>query len=89
MAEQNVIPAASRTKPAGAGPVQQFMTATELDTRLRTLDAKKQDKGEYLQPGDLNGYMKAADASKIASDLPYHTSAAPKSRRSCAILPSW
>src|SRR3954447_6046767 len=46
---------------------------TELDARMRALDIKKQDKGEYLQPGDLNGYLKAADASKIASDFPSRT----------------
>jgi hypothetical protein len=46
---------------------------TELDARMRALDAKKQDKGEYLQPGDLNGYLKTTDASKIASDFPSRT----------------
>jgi hypothetical protein len=45
----------------------------ELDARMRALDAKKQDKGEYLQAGDLNGYLRAADASKIASDFPSRT----------------
>jgi D-xylose transport system permease protein len=34
MAEQNVIPAPSRTQASKAGPVARFLTATELDTRL-------------------------------------------------------
>jgi hypothetical protein len=41
--------------------------SNEIDARLRALDAKKQDKGEYLQPGDLNGYLRTADAPKIDS----------------------
>jgi hypothetical protein len=38
---------------------------TELDARLRALDAKKQDRGEYLQHGDLNGYLRTDDATKL------------------------
>jgi hypothetical protein len=37
----------------------------ELDARIRSIDAKKQDKGDYLQPGDLNRYLKIDDATKI------------------------
>lgn len=33
----------------------------DIDTRLDTLDAKKQDRGDYLQPGDLNAYAKQSD----------------------------
>ena len=33
--------------------------STEIESRLQSLDAKKQDKGDYLQPGDLNGYLRA------------------------------
>jgi hypothetical protein len=42
---------------------------SELDTRIRALDAKKQDKGNYLQPGDLNRYLKIDDAAKITDQL--------------------
>jgi hypothetical protein len=38
---------------------------SELDARIRALDTKKQDKGNYLQPGDLNRYLKTEDAAKI------------------------
>jgi hypothetical protein len=43
---------------------------SELDSRLRALDAKKQDKGEYLLPGDLNRYLKADDATKMTGQFP-------------------
>ena len=42
---------------------------SELDARIRALDAKKQDKGDYLQPGDLNRYLKIDDATKITDQL--------------------
>jgi hypothetical protein len=32
---------------------------------MRALDEKKQDKGDYLQAGDLNGYLRASDATNI------------------------
>jgi hypothetical protein len=37
---------------------------SELDARIRALDVKKQDKGDYLRPGDLNRYIRVDDASK-------------------------
>jgi Trypsin-like peptidase domain len=43
---------------------------SELDSRLRAIDAKKQDKGDYLRPGDLNRYLKADDATKITDQFP-------------------
>src|SRR6201999_1856159 len=43
---------------------------TELDARIRTLDAKKQSKGDYLQAGDLNRYLKIDDATKITDQFP-------------------
>ncbi|MEX2306130.1 MAG: serine protease [Pirellulales bacterium] len=39
--------------------------SSEMDSRLRALDEKKQNKGDYLQPGDLNGYVRIDDAPKI------------------------
>jgi Trypsin-like peptidase domain len=33
----------------------------EIDARLAALDAKKQDRGNYLQAGDLNAYAKSSD----------------------------
>src|SRR5262249_52515407 len=43
---------------------------SELDSRVRALDAKKQDKGDYLLPGDLNRYLKTDDAAKITDQFP-------------------
>jgi hypothetical protein len=31
--------------------------SSEIDARLKALDDRKQDKGDYLRPGDLNGYL--------------------------------
>jgi Trypsin-like peptidase domain len=36
----------------------------EIDSRLTALDAKKQDRGEYLQAGDLNAYAKRAEIER-------------------------
>jgi hypothetical protein len=61
----------SAASPQG-GPSPQFDWQTwtsELDTRIRNLDAKKQDKGNYLQPGDLNRYLKIDDASQITDQF--------------------
>jgi len=38
---------------------------SEMESRIRALDAKKQDKGQYLQTGDLNGYLRVEDAPRI------------------------
>ena len=35
----------------------------KIDSRLTALDAKKQDRGNYLQAGDLNNYAKQADVA--------------------------
>jgi hypothetical protein len=35
---------------------------TEMESRIQSLDQKKQDKGDYLEPGDLNGYVRVDDA---------------------------
>lgn len=43
--------------------------STELDARLRVLDAKKQDRGDYLRHGDLNAYLRTDDAGKLTGDL--------------------
>jgi hypothetical protein len=39
--------------------------ASEIENRIKALDDKKQDKGDYLQPGDLNGYVRASDVPKF------------------------
>ncbi|HEX3600701.1 MAG TPA: serine protease [Lacipirellulaceae bacterium] len=57
-------------QPQDASPQPDWQAITdELDSRLRALDSKKQDKGDYLQPGDLNGYLRADDASKLTGPL--------------------
>lgn len=43
--------------------------ADELDARIRALDAKKQDRGDYLQHGDLNGYLRTDDAKGLTAPL--------------------
>ena len=66
-------PAASKpSTPQSRSPSPQFDWQTwtnELDARLRALDAKKQDKGNYLQPGDLNRYVRIEDAAKITDQF--------------------
>jgi hypothetical protein len=47
--------------------------ANELEARIRSLDAKKQDKGDYLQHGDLNGYLRTDDATKFTGPLASRT----------------
>ena len=63
----------SRQPPAPPGvrsPEFDWQTWTsELDARIRAIDAKKQDKGDYLRPGDLNRYLKIDDASKITEQF--------------------
>jgi hypothetical protein len=42
----------------------------EMESRIRALDEKKQDKGDYLRPGDLNGYVpckELADPAELAT----------------------
>lgn len=43
--------------------------ADDFDARLRALDAKKQDRGDYLQHGDLNAYLRTDDAKKLTAPL--------------------
>jgi hypothetical protein len=38
-----------------------------IESRLTALDAKKQDRGDYLQPGDLNNYIPREEVSKAIS----------------------
>jgi hypothetical protein len=44
-----------------------------LESRIRALDDKKQDKGDYLQPGDLNGYLRSDDVAKLTGPLAIKT----------------
>ena len=63
-------PAPTAPQPHAPNPQFDWQAWTnELDTRIRALDAKKQDKGNYLQPGDLNRYLRIDDASKITDRL--------------------
>jgi hypothetical protein len=60
----------SSPQPQAPSPTFDWQTWTkELDARVRALDAKKQDRGDYLQPGDLNRYLKVEDASKITDQF--------------------
>src|SRR5207244_2358325 len=63
---------ATSPQPQAPSPQPQFDWKTwtnELDARIRALDARKQDKGQYLQAGDLNRYLKVEDATKIADQF--------------------
>jgi hypothetical protein len=51
--------------PAHAPQIDWSAWSAEIESRIRALDAKKQDKGDYLQPGDLNGYARATDVPRI------------------------
>jgi hypothetical protein len=58
-------------KPRSPAPSPQIDWATwsrEIEARIKSLDAKKQDRGHYLQAGDLNGYLRAEDAPQVATD---------------------
>jgi hypothetical protein len=57
-------------RPQASNPQFDWQTWTaELESRIRTLDAKKQDKGDYLQPGDLNRYLRIDEASQLADQF--------------------
>ena len=61
-------------QPSTPSPQPDWQAFTsELDARIRALDAKKQDKGDYLQHGDLNGYLRAEEASKLTGPLALRT----------------
>ncbi len=47
--------------------------SNEFDARIRALDAKKQDKGDYLQRGDLNGYLRTEEAAQLTGPLALRT----------------
>jgi hypothetical protein len=49
-------------------PVGLEARLSAIDRRLRELDAKKQDKGTYLQAGDLSGYLRIEDAPRLDTD---------------------
>jgi hypothetical protein len=51
--------------PATGPQIDWHAWSGEMDARLRALDAKKQDKGHYLQAGDLQGYLRVEDAPQI------------------------
>jgi hypothetical protein len=51
--------------PAPSPQIDWSAWTTEIESRIQSLDNKKQDKGEYLQPGDLNGYLRVDDAPKF------------------------
>jgi hypothetical protein len=51
--------------PARSPSVDWPAWSREMEARLRALDEKKQDKGHYLQAGDLNSYLRIEDAPHI------------------------
>jgi len=65
------VPSPQSPAPSPQLDLQAF--ANELDARLRALDAKKQDRGDYLQPGHLNGYFRTEDAAKLTGPFAVKT----------------
>ncbi len=51
--------------PARAPQIDWQAWSREMESRIRALDEKKQDKGHFLQAGDLNGYVRIDDAPQI------------------------
>ena len=47
------------------------------------LDAKKQDKGDYLQHGDLNGYLRTEEAAKLTGPLGTADGSGKQTERAC------
>jgi hypothetical protein len=42
--------------------------SSKIESQIRALDEKKQDKGQYLKPEDLRGYLRIADTPKLDAD---------------------
>ncbi len=68
----STTPTTTPCQPASPQPDWQAFT-TEIDSRIRDLDAKKQDKGDYLQHGDLNGYLRTDEAAKLTGPMAVKT----------------
>ncbi|HEX4415173.1 MAG TPA: serine protease [Lacipirellulaceae bacterium] len=66
-------PASSSQSPTPSPQPDWQAFANELESRIRALDDKKQDKGDYLQPGDLNGYLRSDDVAKLTGPLAIKT----------------
>lgn len=62
-------PIPSPTPPAPSPTPDWQAFTNELESRIRALDAKKQDKGDYLQHGDLNGYVRGEELAKVTGPL--------------------
>jgi hypothetical protein len=61
-------PPVGPTRPSAPAPQIDVAAWTrEIEQRIHALDEKKQDKGHYLQVGDLNGYLRVEDAPQIDS----------------------
>lgn len=54
----------------------------EIDSRLAALDAKKQDRGEYLQAGDLNTYAKKSESQQAIEQVEQSSTSRIESLRS-------
>jgi hypothetical protein len=56
-------------QPPAATPQTDWQAwSDEMEARIRALDAKKQDKGHYLQTGDLSEYLRVEDAPRIDTE---------------------
>jgi Trypsin-like peptidase domain len=64
----NQPPAQPGKQAAAAGRDWQAWSA-EIESRLQSIHAQKQDKGDYVQRGDLKDYLRTADAPKLDGQL--------------------
>jgi hypothetical protein len=68
-----VLPSIARREPERPRPRSSTPTLdselwrTEIEQRLTALDAKKQDRGDYLQASDLNAYVQRDEVSQVVS----------------------
>ncbi len=61
------VPPAEDAAMGGRPKIDWHAWSGEMEARIRALDAKKQDKGEYLQRGDLNGYVSKRELPDVAA----------------------
>jgi hypothetical protein len=52
-------------QPRAPSPHNWQAWSSNIESQLRALDEKKQDKGQFLKPEDLRGYLRIADAPKL------------------------
>jgi hypothetical protein len=58
-----------RGQHAATSPQREWQAwSSKIESQIRALDEKKQDKGQFLKADDLRGYLRIADAPKLDAD---------------------